>query len=392
MKIEEIKISKIKPNPNNPRLIKDEAFEKLVKSIKEFPEMLSIRPIVINEDNIVLGGNMRLKACIAAGLKNVPIIRAKGLTQEQQKEFIIKDNVSGGEWAWDILANEWNTEELSEWGLEVPDFVDKSEAQEDEFDVPEGGIETDIVLGDLFEIGQHRLLCGDSTCSDTVAKLMNGEKADMVFTDPPYNINYGNIKHPKFKQRDIENDNMSGDQFKDFCNAFASNIKLFCDGVVYCWAGPGKDGRIMFTCLDETLHNSTMIVWNKDQFTLGRGKYQNKNEVCWFGWNVSGATFTEDRKLTNVWDFERPKRSELHPTMKPIKLIENGLNHNPSAKSVLDLFLGSGSTMVASHQLNRKCYGIELDPKYCQVIINRMLNLDPSIKIKLNGKPYQKLS
>lgn len=388
--MEKIKVSQLLSNPNNPRVIKDDKFKKLVNSIKEFPEMLEARPVVVNPDMIVLGGNMRLKALKEAGVKEVPVYVASW-DEIKQKQFIIKDNVGYGEWDWDIIANEWDTEELEEWGLDLPDFSigEELEAEEDDFDVPEGGIETDIVLGDLIEIGEHRLLCGDSTDSDQVAKLMNGQKADMVFTDPPYNINYGNIKHPKFKQRDIENDNMSGDDFKDFCQGFVSNIKLFCDGVVYCWAGPGKDGRIMFTVLDQNLHNSTMIVWNKDQFTLGRGKYQNKNEVCWFGWNESGETFTNDRTLTNVWDFERPKKSDLHPTMKPIKLVENGLNHNPKAVSVLDLFLGSGSTMVAAHQLKRKCYGMELDPKYCQVIVDRMMKLDPSLEIKRNGKKWE---
>ena len=384
-----IKLSKIKSNPNNPRVIKDDKFAKLVNSIKEFPKMMELRPMVVNSDMVVLGGNMRLKALKEAGYKEVPdewVKSAESLTEEEQRRFIIADNVGFGEHDWDMLANEWDAVELEAWGLDIPSFETEEvlEAEEDDFDAtpPEEPI---TVLGDLYEIGEHRLLCGDSTDSDQVAKLMNGSKADMVFTDPPYNINYGNIKHPKFKQRDIENDNMSGDEFKDFCNAFASNIKLFCDGVVYCWAGPGKDGRIMFTALDEALHNSTMIVWNKDQFTLGRGKYQNKNEVCWFGWNKSGETFTDDRTLTNVWDFERPKKSELHPTMKPIKLVENGLNHNPKAESVLDLFLGSGSTMVASHQLKRKCYGMELDPKYCDVIVKRMIKLDPTLVIKRNG-------
>jgi DNA modification methylase len=378
-------ITELRLNQDNPRVIKDDKFKKLVKSIQEFPQMLEIRPIVVNDEMVVLGGNMRLKACIEAGLKEVPIIKASSLTPEQQKEFIIKDNVGFGEWEWDVLANEWDVEKLTDWGLDIPDYEPKVlEAEEDDIEVPET-VQTDIVLGDLFEIGEHRLLCGDSTDSDQVAKLMNGQKADMVFTDPPYNVNYGNIKHPKFKQREIENDNMSGDEFTQFCQGFASNIKLFCTGVVYCWAGPGKDGRIMFTILDNTLHNSTVIVWNKDQFTLGRGKYQNKHELCWFGWNEDGSSFTDNRKLTNVWDFERPKKSELHPTMKPIKLIENALNHNPKANSVLDLFLGSGSTIVAAHQLKRKCYGMELDPKYCQVIIDRMKKLDPSLIIKKNG-------
>lgn len=384
MKIEEIKISKIKPNPNNPRLIKDEAFEKLVKSIKEFPEMLSIRPIVINEDNIVLGGNMRLKACIAAGLKNVPIIRAKGLTQEQQKEFIIKDNVSGGEWAWDILANEWNTEELSEWGLEVPDFVDKSEAQEDEFDVPEGGIETDIVLGDLFEIGQHRLLCGDSTCSDTVAKLMNGKKADMVFTDPPYGVSYKSNMNNKFEV--IKNDDV-------FLKEWMPQVLEHSKGFIFMWTS----FQVLSKWIDITKEYfgdiTNMIIWSKGGGGLGDlyKRFATDYEIA-LVWN-RGETL-KSKRIGSVWDINKDNGSSYqHPTQKPIELMAMGIeNCSIVGNIIMDLFLGSGSTMVASHQLNRKCYGIELDPKYCQVIINRMLNLDPSIKIKLNGKPYQKLS
>jgi len=387
--IQNVPINTVKANPNNPRIIKDDKFAKLVKSINEFPQMLNLRPIVVNDDMVVLGGNMRLKACKEAGLKEIPIIKASELTEQQQKEFIVKDNVGYGEWDWNDLANNWDADQLQDWGLDIPGFdAEVLEAEEDDFAVPDGGIETDIVLGDLFEIGEHRLLCGDSTDSDQVALLMNGQKADMVFTDPPYNVDYGNIKHPKFKQRAIENDNMSGEDFKSFCQGFVSNIVLFCDGIVYCWAGPGKDGRIMFTVLDENLHNSTMIVWNKDQFTLGRGKYQNKHEVCWFGWNKSGSSFTEDRTLTNVWDFDRPKKSELHPTMKPIQIVENGLNHSSKKGDIiLDLFGGSGSTMVGSHQLLRKGYLMELDPKYCQVIVDRMRKLDPTLVIKKNGEP-----
>jgi len=384
-----ISVSKIKPNPNNPRLIKDDKFKKLVQSIKDFPDMLNKRPIVVNKDMIVLGGNMRLKACIEAGMKEVPVIVADW-SEEQQREFIIKDNVSGGEWDWDVLANEWDANKLTEWGLDVPD-IQQLDAEEDDFDVPEGGIETDIVLGDLFEIGEHRLLCGDSTDSDAVGRLMNGQKADMVFTDPPYNINYGNIKHPKFKQREIENDNMSGEDFETFCTGFISNIVLFNKGCVYMAGPPGHDGRIMFMAADKALHCSTVIIWNKDQFTLGRGKYQNKYEPIWFGWVDNGTTFYGDRTQTNVWDIPRPKKSEEHPTMKPVELAAKAVEHAIRKDDmVLDLFLGSGTTMVAAHQLNRKCYGMELDPKYCQVIIDRMLKLDPSLKIKRNGQEYVK--
>jgi DNA modification methylase len=392
MQVNKVNINEVKTNPKNPRIIKDDKFRKLVKSIQEFPQMLEIRPIVVDENNIVLGGNMRLKACKEAGLKEVFIVKADNLTELQKDEFIVKDNVGFGEWDWDMLANEWDVEKIQDWGLDLP--VDLSvtelEAEEDDFSVPEGGIETDIVLGDLFEIGEHRLLCGDSTCSDTVAKLMNGEKADMVLTDPPYNVNYGSNNNPNWKQgdRSIENDNMSGGDFKDFIQGVVSNIKLFCDGVVYCFGAQGADGRIMFSVLDENLHNSGTIIWLKDRLVLGRSKYHNKYEPCWFGWNKSGETFTDDRSLTNVFECKRPTKSDLHPTMKPIELLEMPLNHNPKAKSVLDLFLGSGSTMVAAHQLKRKCYGMELDPKYCQVIINRMLTLDSTLKVKRNGEDY----
>ena len=187
MQVSKVKISEVKTNPKNPRLIKDDKFKKLVKSIKDFPEMLELRPIVVDENNIVLGGNMRLKACKEAGLKDVYIVKAQNLTEEQKQEFIVKDNVGFGEWDWDMLANEWDTEKLDEWGLDLPidlAVAEELEAEEDDYEIP-NEINTDIVLGDLFEIGEHRLLCGDSTDSDQVAKLMNGEKADMVFTDPP---------------------------------------------------------------------------------------------------------------------------------------------------------------------------------------------------------------
>ena len=204
--MERVDIKQVRPNPDNPRFIKGNKFEKLVKSIKEFPQMLDLRPIVVNQDMIVLGGNMRLKACEEAGLKEVPIIFADNLTPEQEKEFIIKDNSSFGEWDWDLLANEWETEQLIDWGMDIPDdwAVDEVlEAEEDNYEAADD-IQTDIVLGDLIEIGEHRLLCGDSTDSDQVAKLMNGEKADMVFTDPPYGVEYKGINTIQERTKIVE--------------------------------------------------------------------------------------------------------------------------------------------------------------------------------------------
>ena len=399
MQVDKVKISEVKTNPKNPRLIKDDKFRKLVKSIQEFPQMLELRPIVVDENNIVLGGNMRLKACKEAGMKEVFIVRAEGLTELQKDEFIVKDNVGFGEWDWDILANEWDTDKLDEWGLDLP--VDLSvtelEAEEDDFSVPEGGIETDIVLGDLFEIGEHRLLCGDSTCSDTVAKLMNGQKADMVFTDPPYGVD---IKG-KFTGK-ILNDNLQGEDFNDFLNECFNNLFLFNKGNLYISYEIKNH-----TIFENALINSgfifdEIIIWNKDSASFySKNKYNRKFEPIFFIENDKPLQCEPD---VNVWDFaksssfasrdENNKRFNevgnflvAHPTTKPLALISKALNNSTKENQLtLDLFLGSGSTMVASHQLKRKCYGMELDPKYCQVIIDRMKKLDPSLVIKRNGE------
>ena len=396
-----VKISEVKSNPNNPRIIKDDKFQKLVKSIKEFPEMLKIRPIVVNADMVVLGGNMRLKACKEAGLKQVAIIKAEDLTEDQQKQFIIKDNVGFGEWDWEDLANNWDAEQLTDWGLDIPDFKPEVlEAEEDEFDVPDGGIDTDIVLGDLFEIGEHRLLCGDSTDSDQVAKLMNGKKADMVFTDPPWNVNYGAVKEGNamgYKPRTILNDSMSTSDFKDFMGSafamMAMHSKKGCP--TYVVMSAQEWGNLMLALHENEYHWSSTIIWNKSHLVMSRKDYHTKYEPIWYGWLDGAPRLCPliDRKQSDVWDVDRPTKSELHPTTKPIALIDIALkNSSKTGNLIFELFTGSGSTMVASHQLKRKCYGMELDPKYCQVIVDRMVKLDPTLEVKRNGIKYIKTS
>jgi DNA modification methylase len=394
-KIEVISIGKIKLNPNNPRLIKDDKFTKLVQSIKDFPEMLEIRPIVVNDDMVILGGNMRFKACKEAGLKEVPIIKASGLSEEKQREFLIKDNVSGGEWDWDMLANQWDELELDAWGLDIPDFAVKElEAEEDDFAVPEGGIETDIVLGDLFEIGEHRLLCGDSTDSDSVAKLMNGQKADMVFTDPPYGMAYesnawdSKKSDVKIKRTDTqilndENTNVGIDAL-NLIPLFLNNNRHF-----YIWCRWDCFNDFKQVC-ENIGKIKSVIVWDKGGPGLGdlKGSYGDSE---WSIFGMIGRRELHERQ-NGVWQVNRMKGLQMqHPTQKPLEICERGINNSTNLNElILDLFLGSGSTMIASHQLKRKCYGMELDPKYCQVIIDRMLKLDPSIKIKRNGVDYAK--
>ena len=387
--MEKVKISAIKSNPDNPRIIKDDKFKKLVKSIKGFPQMLELRPIVVNNDMVVLGGNMRLKASKEAGLKEVPIIKASELTAEQEKEFIVKDNVGFGEWDWDILANEWDTDLLEEWGLEGFPFDTETEleAEEDDYTEPDN-MQVDVVLGDLIEIGEHRLLCGDSTDSDQVAKLMNGELADMVHTDPPYNIDYeGGSK----KREKIANDKL--DDFPQFLYDAYSTLTtaLKKGGAIYVWHASTETHNFIQQFINAGFLFKSYIVWNKNNSTFGRSDYHWKHEPCIYGW-LDGAShkWYGDRKQTTVWDMDRPSRSDEHPTMKPLHLCSKPLeNSSKVGDIIIDTFLGSGSTMVAAHQLKRKCYGMELDPKYCQVIIDRMIKLDGSLEVKINGKKYE---
>jgi DNA modification methylase len=389
-------INQVKANPNNPRIIKDDKFKKLVQSIKEFPEMLELRPIVVNEDMVVLGGNMRLKACKEAGLDKVPVIKASNLTEEQQKEFIIKDNVGFGEWDWNDLANNWETEKLQEWGLDIPGFeAEVLEAEEDDFAAPEGGIETDIVLGDLFEIGEHRLLCGDSTDSDQVAKLMNGEKADMVFTDPPYGVSYTGGHDPKYQRVMIENDKLQGENLTDLFYEALMNADIFTHDhcAFYIWYSTNKSVETFNSFANLNFQVRAVLCWYKVKSGLGAFMaqyipnfepfiyaFKKGKSPQWFG--------PSDEK--SVWELKKDSKNEYHPTQKPVELPERAMK-NSSKKNdiVLDLFGGSGSTMVAAAQLNRKARLMEFDPKYCQVIVDRMKKLDPTLVIKRNGLPIE---
>jgi DNA modification methylase len=391
MKTQKVKISEVKMNPNNPRLIKDDKFANLVTSIKEFPKMLEIRPIVVNADMIVLGGNMRLKACKEAGLKEIPIIFADELTEEEQRQFIIKDNVGFGEWDWEQLANEWDADKLEEWGLDIPDFEVKEElsAEEDDYEMPDQ-VETDIVLGDLFEIGDHRLLCGDSTCSDTVAKLMNGEKADISFTSPPYNA--GKNVRGNFYEND--NDDKTNDDYIKFLYDFTINT---LNNSTYSFVNlqlleSNKHALIDYQYqLKEQIKD--VLIWNKKQYPphINKGTFGCKWEYVFvFSFQSKGRSFPASwqGKFPNVIETENASGNEyaqIHKATFPISFPSWIIEKMDLSKSILDLFCGTGTTMVAAHQLKRKCYGMELDPKYCQVIVDRMRKLDQALVIKKNG-------
>ena len=346
---QQVKISKVKGNPNNPRIIKNDKFKKLVKSIQEFPEMLKLRPIVVDEDMMVLGGNMRLKASKDAGLKEVWIEVADGLTEEQKKEFIVKDNVGFGEWEWDMLANEWDSVQLAEWGLDVWENEDDKQPEagliEDD-EIPEVK-ESKVKRGDIWQLGEHRLMCGDSTSSDNIAKLMNGEKADFVFTDPPYGMNAvtkSGVLSARYKTDIIGDDNtdIARDSF-NLIHSLYDCKQIWWGANYYSEFLPSAEG---------------WIVWDKNN----GGSDQTDCELAW----------TNFRSVCRLYKKASEKRNRIHPTQKPVELFLWSIKKfKVEFNIVLDVFLGSGSTLIAAEKLNTKCYGMELDEKYCNVIIER---------------------
>lgn len=414
-----IKVKDLQVHPDNPRFIKTDQFDKLVKSIEQFPEMLDIRPIVCNKEYTVLGGNQRLRAIKKLGWKEVNV-RIVDFSEEKEREFLIKDNKQSGEWDYEAIANGWDIELLDDWGLDLPemDIFDDEQAFEDNYRIPDE-IEPDVKAGDLIEIGNHRLLCGDSTKATEVEKLMAGKTFDMIMTDPPYNVDYQGGTGLK-----IMNDKMGDSAFYnfllDFYKAFNGATKE--GGAWYVWHADSEGVNFRKAMRDAGILQKQCLIWVKSSLVLGRQDYQWQHEPCLYGWKEGAAHyFTNSRKETTVIedkvDLDKMKKNELlkyikdmmagieatsiiradkpvrsaeHPTMKPIELIAPLIkNSSKKGQIVGDGFLGSGSTMVAAHQLGRTCYGMELDPKYCQVIIDRMNQLEPGIEIKINGKEYQ---
>jgi DNA modification methylase len=384
-----LNIKEIKLNEHNPRDITPEMFAKLKKSIQEFPQMLETRPLVIDENNVVLGGNMRLRALTDLGYEEIPVQKVKGWSEEQKKEFVVKDNLSYGVWDWELLANSWDAEQLEEWGLEVPDWqTEELEAEEDNYQIPDE-IETDIQLGDIFQIGEHRLMCGDSTDSDQVAKLMNGEKIDFIFTSPPYN---GNTRTPQGKLYLNNNlDNKTEEEYLNFLDKIKDTfyLHLKSKGIV-CWnIMYNNNSRQSFIknvnrFIEDGLLLTETIIWKKNAIPLPKGLSRAFEFIFIFQKEELDFSYQEKYSYNeNVWEISNAKtQTEHHKACFPVELPSNGIKLFTKINMIIfDPFLGSGSTMVASHQLNRKCYGMELDPKYCQVIIDRMKKLDPNIII-----------
>lgn len=362
-----------------------------------------------NKGNVhCIDGHSRLE--ILSNLENVPetlpVILIDAKDKKEAQEILIEVfNQKHNPFDLDVLQ-EWVELEQLDVDLETinvkideieVDEVEHLEAEEDDFDATPPSTPI-TVLGDLYEIGEHRLLCGDSTDSDQVAKLMNGQKADMVFTDPPYNIGFGGSMSKTTKNgvvvkdkganqfhEAIHNDKMSEEDFYNFISDVLKEIKINCIGAYYICFGSQTLDQLLRPFIDLEMEYKSIIIWMKNQSVLSGKDYKGRYEPILYG-RFNDGFYGERFKQEDIWEFQRTLKNELHPTMKPIPLIENALN-NSSKKGmiVLDLFLGSGSTMVASHQLKRKCYGMELDCRYADVIVKRMLKLDKTLKIKKNG-------
>lgn len=446
METERVKISQLQVNEQNPRTCTDKQFEKLVRSIITFPKMLEVRPIVVGDGGVALGGNMRLRALQAietmtdeeimshieqsAKYKDrtecerdallrywkkwkhfqmVSVVRTDNMTEDERREFIIKDNVGFGDWDWDMLANDWDTDELDDWGLsawiEQPTDEDgdndeeesHKEATEDEFNEDAEEIHRRCKERELWQIGRHRLLCGDSTDAEQVKFLMGGQEANMVFTDPPYGVSIGDknatlnsVQKAGMCTENIKNDTLPPDRLYPLLVKAMTNCRESCaDDATYFVTSP-QGGELcmmmMMMMKDAGLPVRHILIWEKNSatFSLGRLDYDYQHEPIFYTWAKKHKNYRKVEFRTTIWKYDKPRKCDLHPTMKPVELVANCMKDGTvEGDSVLDVFGGSGTTLIAAEQLNRNAFVMELDPHYCDVIIARWEKLtgDKAVKI-----------
>ena len=400
MKLEIVYLSphELKPYEKNTRKHAPEDIEQIKASIEAdgFNDPIGIW----GEENLIVEGHGRQIAAIEMGLDKVPCIRLDHMTDTQRRDYAIRHNRTAELSGWDFGKLEEEIAALEIEGVDLSglkfDFENveigggNTEANIVEDEPPEPP-ETPIVKrGDVWQLGRHRLMCGDSTIIDDVKLLMGGCKAKMVFTDPPWNVNYGaEENHPSWKPRQILNDFMGTDDFKNFMDsAFRCMNEASEPGcMTYVVMSAQEWGNMMLTLALNDYHWSSTIIWNKDQLVLSRKDYHTKYEPIWYGWKSGEARLhpLEDRKQCDVWDFDRPKVSVEHPTMKPVALVARAIqNSSNRGDPVLDLFGGSGTTLIACEETERNCFMMELDPHYVDVIIKRWENLTGEKAVLLN--------
>lgn len=410
---EMIKLSLIEPNngqieglPKNPRFIKNDKYEKLKKSLEEHPQMLALRELLVyphGDKYVIIGGNMRYRAMKELKFKTAPCkVISASTPVDDLKAYTIKDNSGFGDWDFDLLANDWDMSLLEDCAIDVPSFDDimeeePNEATEDDFDESTDKVETKVKLGEVWQLGEHRLMCGDSTDEECVKTLMGGELADMVFTDPPYGVSYtekneflNSLGKPLSCPKRIENDDKTPTEMYDFwVKVFKLIFANTKQKMSYYITAP-QGGDLLLLLLQAVRDSGFMLkhqlIWNKNNHVLGRCDYNYKHEPIIYGWKIGGthAFYGAGKFKTSVWDIPKPLKNDLHPTMKPIELVcECLLDCSIIGDSVIDMFGGSGTTLIACEQLKRKCFMMEYDPHYCDVIIARWEKLTGKKAVKI---------
>lgn len=389
------------PYENNTKIHPPEQVEHIANSIKRFGWQ---QPIVIDKNNVVIIGHGRLLAAKQMGLQEVPVVHADELSEEDAQALRLADNKLN-ESPWDFGKLEQELAELEIAGIDMSDFgfdaldgggSTESSIAEDE--IPEPPKNPVAKLGDIYQLGKHRLMCGDSTDANAWAKLMNGEKADMVFTDPPYGVAIGdknallNSVQPSGRcTENIENDTLSEAELYEMLKTAFINVRENCtDEACYFVTSPqgGSLGLMMMMMKDAGLEVRHVLMWHKNSptFSLGRLDYDYQHEPIFYTWTKSHHNYRGGEYRTTVWDYDKPRKCDLHPTMKPVELVANAIKDGTQENDiVLDAFGGSGTTLIASEQLNRQCRMMELDPHYVDVIIERWQNLTGETAVLLNA-------
>jgi DNA modification methylase len=391
LKIEYKSIIDLQPYKNNARTHSDDQITQIVNSINRRGWT---NPILIDGNNGIIAGHGRLLAAKKLGLDKVPAIDLGSLSDAEKAEYIIADNKIAENAGWDYQLLNVEFQLLEDAGIDPkvtgfseeeinaicnPEIITPGLVDDDE--VPEAMPDPITKLSDVWILDKHRLICGDATMIDNVEKLMNGEKTDMVFTDPPYGVDFQQGKHigrnKKGKDRNFEpiaNDEKKGDDLKAFIKSAISNAVIVSDVCsIYVWSPPLLEGAaILQAVIESGWHVQSQIIWNKTPFVIGRADYHWKHEICWYGYKGEKHQWYGGRDKSTIWDCPKIHTSDLHPTMKPVQLAEIACNNSTKIDDcVLDLFGGSGSTLIACEKTNRKCFMMELAPQYCDVIIRR---------------------
>lgn len=373
--VQEVRTELLVPYENNAKIHSKSQVNQIAESIKEFG---FISPCLIDKNFNIIRGHGRVMARKQLGMETVPCLFVEGLTETQRRAYILADNrlTELGEWDFDKVQIELKELEDLDFNIELTGFEDMSEYNPVSFEIQDDEytdeVEERASVGQIWKLGKHRLMVGDSTCKEDVERLMEGQKADLLVTDPPYNVEYvGKSKDELI----IQNDRQSNQQFEEFLfKAFSNAYEVMKDGAsYYCWYAFSSTQQFYSAISRAKLSLKQELIWNKNSLVLSRQDYQWKHEPCVYGWKeTSSHNFYGDRKQTTVIDWDRPTQNTLHPTMKPVGLFSY-LIENSSKESdvVLDLFGGSGTTLIACEHLNRRCHMMEIDPHYASVIINR---------------------